>query len=365
MSKGHVLKSRQTEDIINNVADAILQFGTCLSKTQYDEWDGRIASSRGINNHIVWTRMKELAINRLGATDRNINQAPDDKKLDWKGWLDFAVKTKDTLVTEGDFTCQQVAEWGVKTGPVAIVFSSDWHLGSIATNYKVFKQNIEYLIETKDLYMVVVGDTIDNFLQFPDKSAVLAQVLNPLYQKKMLKSIIDELIGNGKIIATGWGDHDSRFEEKLSGSDVIRTLTANRIPYFPGKGVLKMTVGKQDYTCSVTHKSRFNSYINETHGSSQEYRTFIPADICVTGHLHSPAFSVCHRLPIAREAGMKCGGQVILIRTGSYKQTDIYSMRFWNAGVIGTPTVVMYGDQWKLMPFATAEDAVSYMRACK
>lgn len=72
MSKGHVLKSRQTEDIINNVVEAVLQFGTCLSKTQYDEWDGRLASSRSINKTMGWTRMKELAVNRLSLTDTKL-----------------------------------------------------------------------------------------------------------------------------------------------------------------------------------------------------------------------------------------------------------------------------------------------------
>jgi hypothetical protein len=62
---------------------------------------------------------------------------------------------------------------------------------------------------------------------------------------------------------------------------------------------------------------------------------------------------------------MGCGGQVILIRTGTYKSDDLFSIRYWNAGVIGTPTVVMYGDEWKLIPFSTAELAVEFMNGQK
>jgi predicted phosphodiesterase len=355
-------RSKRDKDIIENLSQAILELGKDVSIDGYDKWPGRMSASRTIRGRFGWQNAKELAMQLL--TDESKCPAPKNADMDWKQWLKFAINSKNTLYQEAGFG-SQIAEKEFKERRIALVFSSDWHLGSVSTNYDAFMRNIEFLLDTPNLYMVVVGDTIDNFLQFPDKSARLHQIINPMYQKKMLKSIIDELISRKKIIATGWGDHDSRFEEKLNGSDVIKTLTNNRIPYFPGKGVLKLKIGSQQYTCAVTHKSRFNSYMNETHSSSQEYRTFIPADICVTGHTHSPAYSVCHRLQVAREAGMGCGGQVILIRTGTYKSDDLFSIRYWNAGVIGTPTVVMYGDEWKLIPFSTAELAVEFMNGQK
>lgn len=359
------MQEKLNDIIIANLREAIVELGTDVSKTAYEKWPKRNASPKTIRRRFGnWNAAKVIALESMKDVDMSSSVPREIEKMDWRQWLNFAITTKDKLSKENGFG-SQIATHEFKQDSVSIVFSSDWHLGSISTNYETFMRNIEYIMETPNLYIVVVGDTIDNFLTFPDKSAMLGQILTPQYQKKMLKSILDELVSTGKLIATGWGDHDSRFEEKLSGSDVIKTLSEGKVPYFAGKGVLRLKIGSQEYTCAVTHKSRFSSYLNETHSPSQEYRTFVPADICVTGHHHSPAYSVCNRFPIAREAGMKCGGQVILIRTGSYKENDTFSIRFWNVGTIGTPTVVLYGSEWKLVPFSTAELAVEFMNGKK
>jgi len=357
------------EQIIESLYQAMIVFGVNISKRQYDLWPDKLISGRVIAKRIGWQKAKDMAAQMF--TDNSMSVVKDEEghravvkepeKKNYKEWIQFANYIKQQFEKESQ-TIEQTAIKKFKEGPIVVVFSSDWHLGSLATNYEEFERNIDFILNTPNVYMVIIGDTIDNFLQFPDKSALLSQIMNPRYQKYMLKSILDELLRKNKILAVGWGDHDSRFEEKLSGSDVIQELTANSVPYFAGKGVLCIEVGKQRYSCSVMHRSRFNSSINETHGSSQEYRFFVPADINVTAHQHSPAYTVCYRMPVAREAGLGCGGQVILIRTGSYKEKDIYSLRGWNKGQIGTPAVICYSDEWKLIPFSTPELAVEFIK---
>ena len=65
-------------------------------------------------------------------------------------------------------------------GQIAIVFTADWHLGSAGIDYDTFLRNMEYIIDTPNLYMAIIGDERDNFLPgFKSGSAVASQVLSP------------------------------------------------------------------------------------------------------------------------------------------------------------------------------------------
>ena len=85
---------------------------------------------------------------------------------------------------------------------------------------------------------------------------------------------------------------------------------------------------------------------------------FFPGDVIVTAHHHSPAYAIVNRYPVAREAGFDFGGDVALIRTGTFKINDGYSMRFWNKGIIGVPTVVYHPDKFLFDVYRSAERAV-------
>jgi len=211
-----------------------------------------------------------------------------------------------------------------------ILFSADWHLGSVATDYKEFQYNIEKLLETDNCYLITVGDLIDNFRKFYSLEAIFSQIATPKMQKEILQSLYDELTKKRKWLAGCWGDHDVMWDEKIFGQSPVKELLAKKIVYFNGKGVLHLLVGEQKYEIVLSHKLLGNSIYNPNHPQNRESKWYHPeADLIVSAHKHNPAVQNIYQY----------GRRKCFIQVGTFKIDDGYSKRFWEEGIIGVPAV--------------------------
>jgi len=289
-----------------------------------------------------------------------------ERKYDLNEWLDhckqYSNKKADLEIS------QEFATVRIKTDkPIAVTYSADWHLGSSAVDYASFEANLKFLLGESSLYMAVVGDTIENIVKFRNILPTQSQVMNKEEQHEMLSSILDELIGNNKLLCYGWGNHDVEFDERLIGVSFVKQILAQkkRIPFFAAKGLLKLRIGKQEYTNLIMHKGRFNSYLHGLHTNKRGYELDFPADVVCTAHIHQPAFECLYRYDMASRAGYDFGGQVVLIRTGTYKTgtSDEYAARNFQPGILAMPTVVYFPDTKRAVPFMLAEDAVRFLKS--
>ncbi len=275
----------------------------------------------------------------------------------WRDYMDEAVRRQDF-----DKTAQNWQDKGTMTldvdRPIIVVHTSDWHLGSLATDHEHFKRWIDKMLTTDYLYMISAGVDIESRANFRSIRATLQQVLGPEMQHRLYCQIWHEILEGGKILCDCHDNHTiQQFEHQIGyaptklGQDMIADLTDKAVPYFRGMGDLTLTVGGQDYSYLVMHDTRFNSSFNLCHGLRQTARVVgFTGDIVVGGHIHNPA--------------VEQGYSLLCIRTGTFKTDCEYSIRYFGQGRFAAPCVVFHPDRKEYVPFWTVEQAETYIKGC-
>lgn len=257
-----------------------------------------------------------------------------EEDVDWRDMLDTIramQKTHNKLSTSQDEATIQLPD-----KKNIIIFSADWHLGSVATDYDMFRENIELLLSTENCYLVTVGDVIDNFRRFYSLEAVFSQVASPKMQTQILRAIYDELTAKHKWLAGCWGDHDVKWDETAFGQSPVKEMLSKKIVYFNGKGILNLKLGEEKYEIVLSHKLMGNSIYNPNHPQIRESKWYHPnADVIVSAHKHNPAIQILYEY----------GKRKCFVQVGTFKVDDGYSKRFWEKGIIGVPALVFHNDR--------------------
>jgi len=262
-----------------------------------------------------------------------------DKKraenIDWRKWFDNLRKRQE--LHQKTSSSQDEATVEIKTDrKIAVVFSADWHLGSVSVDYQALQTNLETMLNTDRVYMITVGDLIDNFRSFRSLQPILSQIASPKEQRIILSSILNEFMRKKKWIAACWGNHDIERDEKLYGESIVKELLSHNLVYFNGKGTLNLIVGREKYVIRLSHEFKGHSIYNPNHPMNRELKWHTPfADVIVGAHRHQPAIQNFYAY-----GQMKC-----LIQVGTFQTDDGYAKRFWSKGVIGVPVVVFYPDK--------------------
>lgn len=291
----------------------------------------------------------------------------DDKvkpdNVDWREFLDLA-ETNQRMEQRLSST-QRTADVTIKTDkPIAVMFSSDWHLGHKGTDYNAWQRDMNFLLETPDMYMIDLGDDRQNARRFRDLSMVFSQVLTPRQQALMIRSLINELTEKNKLLAKVRANHDVEFDERVFGEAVQSYLMEKmEAPDFNNRGLLKLKVGRELYSILLFHKSRFRSFLRSAHGNLREHQLSFPAEIVAGGHDHWPGFEILWRYSLAREAGYDFGGEVYLVKAGTYQIDSNYGWKYFHDGAIAAPTVVLWPDQHKKLIFMSPQDAALFLQA--
>lgn len=155
---------------------------------------------------------------------------------------------------------------------------------------------------------------------------------------------------NGTAYFTG----NSEFEERVSGRNTAKKILAKRTVYFNGIGVCLLYINDICYKIVVTHKTRYNSSFNKTHGLKQLARREIPdADVYLAEHTHDPAYEVSF------ERGMF---QVYAV-TGSIKVNDGYAKRYFSYfSTEQDVAFVLDSKKHRIIPFPCLEDALDFAK---
>jgi hypothetical protein len=200
------------------------------------------------------------------------------------------------------------------SGPIAIFFVGDQHIGNAGTDVRRLFEEQEQILATPGAYVVLTGDTVDNFIV----SKLLSQNIYDSLAVRDQWALATAYVQNfGKrCIAKVSGNHD-QWATKLMGVDYDRQITPNGILYDADDITLQVVIGDVGRVClRVRHKWRGNSIYNPSHAIERAARFDCAApDVFVGAHVHQGATS--------REFILD-GKRKLALMSSSYKVYDGY-----------------------------------------
>jgi ribosomal protein S27AE len=286
-----------------------------------------------------------------------IAQEPDftsNKKegiFNWREWSKHL--TERQALHEKASWSQDTAAIKLDTPYPYIVWKplADIHLGAIGTDYKTLVDISDNVLSIPYLYISLLGDEEDNFVSFKSQLAVVQQILSPEEQDSFVESWLTEL--SPKILFSTWGNH-AEFEEKATGRNTLKKLLNHNVIYFNGIGVCILEINGIKYKIVPTHKTRYGSSFNKTHGLKQLARKEIPdADVYLMGHIHDPAV----------EYSFERGMWQIFAVMGTLKHNDGFAKRYFSAFSAREDfAFVLDTKQKKVLVFPTLDDALGFAK---
>jgi UDP-2,3-diacylglucosamine pyrophosphatase LpxH len=267
---------------------------------------------------------------------------PPDKldKIDWRKLMSHAEDHQNAIreyIPRNQYKTIEIK--CDKDDYIILIFSSDWHLGSIASDHAEMRKHIDEVLNSRDTYMITLGDISDNMHSFRNKRPAQDQIYPKIICDLMVMQIFSELAEKGKWLTGISGNHEA-FDEKNIGANVLDMLLRasemykqKSIQLLEGTARVDLMVNEQKYELLLAHKTKFNSAYNLTHNLKQISRFYYMADIVVGAHQHCPA----------AEETILNGKKRFYIKTGTFKTgiEDSYSTTFYKPGVIQTPCLLL------------------------
>jgi len=234
---------------------------------------------------------------------------------------------------------------------ILLIIYSDFHLGSVYTEYWKMKRDLELLRTIPNAFGLVAGDIIDNFKAVGAPKGGQSDAIYTVDEQKEMASHVFKKYGD-KMIAILLGCHDS-WNLQSDGWDITKTYGEDIMGVSLGHGgYIHVKVGDIDYEIYVRHKYKFNSSKNLTHAVKKMHDVFGPFDIGILGHMHTPAHETC---PIQ-------GKTFLAVVNGSYKALDSYGdQKGYRKSPTGCTVVYLHPDKKEFLAFETIDQARTYM----
>lgn len=335
---------------------------------------GVVAEMLGVTVESARKRYKRIGKNSSNVSGGTLEVEGAPKFPDWKvpekpSWREWNRLFDDVLKLHkrADAICERITIDLSQVDEMALVSASDLHMGGGFTSHSRIKTTIEYILDTPGVYVGISGDTIEGFIPGMKGAGSSDQMAGSIgAQLHAMDDLVDELTAAGKLLWVTWGDHDAKWFEDRVGINVVKRLIDRKVPYFQGRGLVRLLVGKETYFIHVNHGEKYSSMWNATHPQRRMYERFFPADVTISGHLHKPAYHVEWLYNELKEFGFNLGGKTIFVQNGTFKTgPDPYSTRWWSRGIMGVPTLVFYGDTHDKDIMENPEKAVALLRGLK
>jgi predicted phosphodiesterase len=167
-----------------------------------------------------------------------------------------------------------------------IVPFSDIHLGSPEFNRELFEENLNWIYNTKNAYVIGNGDWVECATKGSVGAGVYEQVISLNEQIEQILDYFSPLAEEGRILGITNGNHEDR-THKESGIDISRMFAEQlSVPYFKNGGHFRFRVGRQNYTAYFTHGSSGARLPWTKIKQPLDLGRFISADIIAIGHVH-------------------------------------------------------------------------------
>lgn len=243
--------------------------------------------------------------------------------------------------------------------PVLIGGIGDVHWGSLYTDERRFRRDLDTIIGTNGMYVFLMSNLIDNALpsQYPD--SMLVAGLSPEEQVASMRSIVKELDERGKVLAAVESPCHEGWTWKKAGQDVNRLLFEGlSFPILENGGIVFLKIGGHLYKVGLYHQTGpYESNFNKTHALKQLNRLQRQCDIIIGAHKHYATVEHEYRLRTPQLTDS------VYMRTGTYKLEDRWATkRGYSGGEPSLETVVLYGDKRRMFPMLDIETAKEVYR---
>lgn len=217
-----------------------------------------------------------------------------DKKvstLNWRDTIPLIQQMQEMKESSSRYQKRATIKIGDGTSPVALMFLSDMHIGSIGADYAAFLELTDIIINTPGLYIVIGGDEVEMACRLRSVFEVCAQVLDPEVQEEFLAQWLQEI--KHKVVIALYGNHATDRQEQMVGSSSIAQVLAKEVVFFNGIGHADLIVGDITYKGAFAHKFRGATGRDPAAGCKNYIKNEYPdADFAMQGDIHKPKIEV-------------------------------------------------------------------------
>ena len=281
-------------------------------------------------------------------------------RVDVEKLLDLAEQTQAALA-EVDPIYAHANRFTPTDKPHALILTSDLHLFSRWLEYREFRDVLQWIRETPNLSVVLLGDETDGFTQFFHSRPQMDQLIKPPVQRRVLFEILESLRPKLLCHCMGTGGHGT---ERWLGEDLVRQwFVQHDIPSFVGQGILDWQVGAETYTLLLSHDFPGSSKYNAVHAQGVALKEVDPtADIVASGHRHRSAISRVNHHEMAYRAGHLPINSSWLVAVGTAKcLDDPFALTKWQQGSFEWFTFAMWPYEHRVEYVQRRDDLAYYL----
>ena len=204
-------------------------------------------------------------------------------------------------------------------GPVALVFAADLHLGGHGVDYpRIFAEG-ELIAETPGMFLVLVGDLVDNFIVHGLLKLRMGTRLTITDEWALLRRYLR--IVASKVLASIGGNHDY-WVTMFAGIDYLREVIAEAAPgaiYDQDDATITVEIDGTEWPGRVRHRWKGSSIYNDTHGIERAAKWDQGFLWGVGAHDHASGLT----------RGFNIGGRSgMAVKCGSYKRIDKFARQY-------------------------------------
>lgn len=173
-----------------------------------------------------------------------------------------------------------------KSNLVKIVPIADIHMGHKNCNVAKLRDIIDFVLNTKDCYCVLLGDQTECATKTSIGMATLEQDFSLGDQIKFLTELFTPLAKAGKILGINTGNHEYRLSQ-FAGIDPAQILAAKlEVPFLGWQGYLGIEVNGIRYDISSFHGVGGGTAKSSKIKAIKKVEDIADCDLYIIGHLH-------------------------------------------------------------------------------
>jgi hypothetical protein len=290
----------------------------------------------------------ETTVRRIKAANPQTPQTPlvefKNKKVGGFNWRDSIPLIKGMQKLRRDASWSQqfaTIHVGDGSGPVAIMMLSDTHIGAMGTDYDLFVELTNIILDTPHLYFALIGDEVEWAIRLRSVAEVCAQVLDPAMQLEFLESWLEEVMS--KMIFATWSNHSTDRSEQMIGACPVKNILAKKVPFFSGIGHAEIVVGKEKYLIAASHRFKGVTQADCTAGCKRYLRLEWPqGEIAIQGDSHRSGVSVYN----------EGNRSLIALSSGTLNVNSGYATRNFSIYTSSAfPVLVLFPDEHVAIPY--------------
>jgi len=236
-----------------------------------------------------------------------------------------------------------IKEKNLKQQELELVPIGDIHLGSKEFNLTKLKKTIEYVKETKNARVILMGDLVDIGLKDSIGGGTFDNDIDP---ESQLTGIVDYLEPiSDRIWCVLGGNHEERIRMRTS-IDINKIIAkALDVPYVGNQCLIKVMCGPTNYIVFAAHGATGALSPAGKINSVMKYGNYIDADIYLMGHVHELAHHTTEyfRVDMGNKQIIKDKRHYVL--TGHYLNYGGYAeAKGYAPGKTGSPIIKLTRD---------------------